>query len=185
VRMKESDFEVLKFSKLAFAISDKNPVILMTSVDSGVSSMKTSQTGYIYASRQSEGSSHAMLMSGVSRGLKKQGDVWFHIRNSWGADWGKNGSTYLDSHHCVINNCDYLGIKRIMVREVEQNSPEGIAYAASKNISAFAKAGATVNSDAAVLVNTKPEFHQQDENELSKIVKEMTENSGAPQRSFH
>ena len=184
VRMKESDFEVLKLSKLAFAISDKIPVILLTSVDSGVSSMKTSQTGYIYASRQSKSSSHAMLMSGVSRGLKKQGDIWFHIRNSWGADWGKNGSTYLDSYHCLINNCDYIGIKRILVSEIKQNSPEAIAYAASKNISAVATAGAAVNSQSPDRTITDQNIEQQDENEISKIVKEMTENSGAPQRSF-
>lgn len=185
IRMRESDFQLLTLSNLAFAISDKIPVLLLTSVDSSVSSTKMSQTGYIYASRQSESISHAMLMSGVSRGLKSRGDVWFHIRNSWGADWGRNGSTYLDSDHCVINNCDYLGIKRIMVREVEENSPDAIAYTASKNISEVAKAGAIVNSDDADLVNTKPELPQQDENELSKIVKVMTKNSGAPERSFH
>jgi len=113
----EKDFSVVPMSKIVFAFAEKKPVVFLSGLFEDTLQYYAS-TGFIPARRGKKGYEHAWLMTGVSRGLKSQGDVWFHMRNSWGAEWGRNGNAYLNALHCTMNSCDFLVINSISISEI-------------------------------------------------------------------
>lgn len=124
IKIKESDFETLNMSQIAFALSEKKPIILSSAIAQESFSRDARGSGLIYAQRLSTTDGHAWLMSGVSRGLKMKGDVWFHMRNSWGSEWGQGGNAYLNALHCVLNPCGFLSIKNVSLKVVQPNPAE-------------------------------------------------------------
>lgn len=149
VRIDPKDFEVISLAEIAFALSEKKPIILSSTISQEVYSKEAKRSGYIYSRRISSTEGHAWLMSGVSRGLKMQGDVWFHMRNSWGANWGRGGNAYLNALHCVENACGFIAIKNISLREL-QPTPLMIAASLVEPKSMDSATNANVSSNGEV-----------------------------------
>jgi len=112
------DFEYIQMSQVFSELSNNSPIVFTSRFAERRVGHWATTSGFIDAHSGDANYEHAWVLSGVSRGLKRQGDVWFHLRNSWGLDWGRLGGAYLNALHCSLNQCHFLRIKKISLVEI-------------------------------------------------------------------
>lgn len=109
----------IKMEDVPQYLSDGYPILFVTVHNSRSFEKLSVKNIYIPAvSAKDETIGHVTVLSGISYGLRSPNDSWFHIRNSWGADWGKNGGALLNTEHCKINQCIFKAIKNVSVTSV-------------------------------------------------------------------
>jgi aminopeptidase C len=104
----------LVIHELADSLLAGHPILFTSQFDDNTISKVTSKNIFIPAVVAGEKEiGHVQLLTGISRNLKGKDDLWFHLRNSWGYNWGQGGSAYLNSQHCRLNQCFFLALTKL------------------------------------------------------------------------
>lgn len=111
--------ELLHFSELPAVLKQGFPVVFATVFDDVRFDRNRVSNGFIPAHFAGNSIAHAMVVSGMHVSLKKKGDLWIRLRNSWGSEWGQNVSAWMDARHCLLNGCDFYAIKKISLTEIK------------------------------------------------------------------
>jgi len=86
------------------AVRANHPVVFGTAVDAVFqSSMGVDRT---FTTPQASIGNHAMIVVGVRRNP----DLQFYIRNSWGSGWGSNGHCWMDSNYLAARETSDLWV---------------------------------------------------------------------------
>lgn len=118
ITLRRSDVQQIRMEEIPDKIRAGFPVMMSSVFDSTV--MKKGYAGeqFLAAKKYTSDVGHALYISGVSAWNPKTKTGWIHIRNSWGKNWGRNGSASLDARHCALNVCHFFVVKDIHWEEL-------------------------------------------------------------------
>lgn len=120
VSIASDGFERIGLQDLPDVLAERYPVIFLSSHAKDALRRVPRSRPFVFASRGNDASGHAWLLSGVSVGQLTPDSLWLHLRNSWGAGWGRDGNAYLEAGHCALNACSFVAIKSLVIGAGEQ-----------------------------------------------------------------